>query len=96
MKALEAVPYMSSMFWDKLLRLLGFCFVPVTCCVSLQAFAWNSACPLLWGHEMPRKRGAKGAEKSYKHHLDAYDGIASIINSYSQISHQICNCGGNQ
>lgn len=37
-----------------------------------------------------------GAEKSLKHHLDACDGIASIINSYSQISHQICNSGGNQ
>lgn len=38
---------------------VGFSFVPVTHCVSLQAFSWNRACPLLWGHEMPRKRGAK-------------------------------------
>lgn len=38
---------------------VGFGFVPVTHCVSLQAFSWNRACPLLWGHEVPRKRGAK-------------------------------------
>lgn len=43
-----------------------------------------------------KKRGQTRAEKSYKHHLDAYDGTASIINIYSQISHQICNSGDNQ
>lgn len=48
----------------------------------------------LWGAQ--EKRGQTWAEISYKHHLDAYNGITSIINSYSQISHQICNSGGNQ
>lgn len=38
---------------------VGFYFVPVTHCLSLQAFAWNRACPLLWGREMPKKRGDK-------------------------------------
>lgn len=44
----------------------------------------------LWGAEEK-----KWAEISYKHCFDAYNGITSIISSYSQISHQIWNSVGN-
>lgn len=84
-KALKAVPYvfcgLEPVAWSLWALVIHH--------VSLQGFSWDS-------FSLTRKQGVAHELRYFKHGPDAYNGITSIIDSSSQISHQIWNSDGIQ